>query len=273
MKILVVEDEQTLAQSLRHLLTHSHYAVDIAADGETGLAMAEAFSYDLMILDVLLPKLDGISLCQQLRQDGCQTPILLLTGQDGGGHQKAIALNAGADDYVVKPFNAEELVARIQALLRRGAVNLQPILRWGNLSLNPSSFQVSYNSHLLTMTPKEYAILELLLRNSQKVFSAQAILEHVWQSVEAPGEEAVRVHIKEVRKKMGAVGAPKDLIKTVYRVGYRLNPDYGNPSSRINETLPSPSALTPIPGTADAGKTKSESANNGKTKNQSSKCN
>lgn len=227
MKILVVEDDPTVAQTLQHLLSSYHYAVDTAADGEVGLQMADAFDYDLMLLDILLPRLDGISLCQQLRASGSQIPILLLTGQ-GGGHQKATALNIGADDYIVKPFDAEELIARVQALLRRGGPKNQPILAWGNLSIDPSRRQVIYDTHLISVTPKEYAILELFLRNNQTVFSASAILDHVWESAESPGEEAVRVHIKEIRQKLKAAGAPKDLIKTIHRVGYRLNPLYSS---------------------------------------------
>ncbi|XGV97937.1 MAG: PAS domain S-box protein [Leptolyngbya sp. BL-A-14] len=227
MKILVVEDETIVAQTLKLLLSNFNYSVDMAADGEAGLQMANAFEYDLILLDVGLPKLDGISLCKRLRNKGFQTPILLLTGQ-GGGSQKAIALNAGADDYVVKPFDSEELIARVQALLRRGDLTNQPILTWGNLSLDPSRRQVAYATHQLSLTPKEYAILELFLRNSQRVFSAGSILEHAWNSVDSPGEEAVRVHIKELRHKLKAMGAPKNLIKTVYGTGYQLNPLYSS---------------------------------------------
>ena len=225
MKILVVEDDQTVAQALEHLLASCRYAVDLAADGESGLQMAETFSYDMILLDILLPQLDGVSLCQKLRAKRFQTPILLLTGQ-GGAHQKAIALNAGADDYVVKPFDAEELIARVQALLRRGGPKTQPVLMWGHLSVDPSSRKVTYGTHTLSMTPKEYAILELFMRSNQRIFSARAILDHVWNSLDSPGEEAVRVHIKELRKKLKAVGAAGDFIKTVYGTGYRLNPLY-----------------------------------------------
>lgn len=224
MRILVVEDDRTVAQTLEFLLSGCNYAVDWAADGEAGLQMTEAFEYDLILLDVGLPKLDGISLCQQLRAREAQMPILLLTGE-GSTHQKAIALNAGADDYVVKPFDAEELMARVQALLRRGSSS-QPILSWGNLSLDPSSRKVTYGTHLLSLTPKEYAILELFLRNPQTIFSARAILDHAWTATESPGDEAVRVHIKELRHKLTAVGAPKNWIKTVHRVGYQLNSAY-----------------------------------------------
>lgn len=227
MKILVVEDDQAVAQTLQLLLSSYNYAVDVAPDGKVGQQMADAFDYDLILLDVVLPRLDGISLCQQLRTKGFQSPILLLTGQREG-RQKAIALNAGADDYVVKPFDAEELMARVQALLRRGGPTSQPILTWGQLSVDPSSRKVAYGTHLLSVTPKEYAILELFLRHPQKLFNAKAILDHAWSSIEFPGEEAVRVHIKELRQKLTAVGAPKDFIKTKHRVGYQLNSQYSN---------------------------------------------
>lgn len=227
MKILVIEDDQTIANTLKLLLSTYNYTVDIAKDGEAGLQMVEAFEYDLFLLDVVLPKLNGINLCQQLRAKGYQSPILLLTGQ-GEGRQKATALNAGADDYVVKPFDAEELIARVQALLRRSGPTNQPILTWGNLSVDPSRRKVAYCTHLLSVTPKEYAILEFLLRNPHYIFSSRAILDHVWSSVESPTEEAVRVHIKELRQKLRTCGAPKDFIKTVHSIGYRLNPLYSS---------------------------------------------
>jgi PAS domain S-box-containing protein len=245
MKILIIEDDLTVAKTLELILSGYNYAVDIAADGEAGRQMADAFEHDLIILDICLPKLDGITLCQQLRADGFQVPILLLTGQEGA-HQKAIALNAGADDYVVKPFDTEELVARVQALLRRGNIAHQPILTWENLSVDPSTRKVAYNSHPLVLAPKEYAILELFLRSPEKAYGASAILEHAWNSVESPGEETVRVHIKALRQKLTAVGAPKDFIKTVHRVGYCLNPVYAKahgpetsgPSSEPSDARP-----------------------------------
>lgn len=227
MKILVVEDEYTIAQALNLLLASHHYAVDLATDGEAALEMADAFEYDLILLDVGLPRLDGVSVCQQLRAKGFQQPILLLTGQTDV-QQKAIALNAGADDYVVKPFDVAELIARIQALLRRGNVTNQPILVFGKLSLDPSSRRVAYGTQLLSVTPKEYSILELLLREPEKIFHSRSILDHAWNSVDSPGEEAVRVHIKDLRKKLSAVGAPQDLIKTKPREGYQFNPLYAS---------------------------------------------
>ncbi|WP_019499681.1 response regulator [Pseudanabaena sp. PCC 6802] len=228
MKILVVEDDRAVAQSLEFLFSAYNYAVDIAADGEVGLQMAEAFAYDLILLDAILPKLHGVSLCKQLRAKGFQSPILLLTGQ-GEGWQKANALNAGADDYVTKPFDPEELIARVQALLRRGNLTNQPVLTFGHLSVDPSRCQVAYGDRLLVVTPKEYAILELLLRDPENAFSARTILEHVWTSLEAPGEETVRVHIRGLRQKLTKLGAPKDFIDNQNRRGYRLNPLYTSP--------------------------------------------
>lgn len=235
MKILVVEDDAVGGQALKHLLASYHYAVDLAEDGETGLELIEVYDYDVILLDVLLPGMDGLSLCQLIRSSGVQTPILLLTGQGGASKQKAEALNAGADDYVSKPFDVEELIARIQALLRRGQVQNQPVLTWGKLAINPSTRQGTYGTRLLTLTPKQYAMLEMFLRNPNQVFSAQTILNRVWDSYETPGEEAVRVHIKELRRKLQEAGAPKNFIATVYRTGYRLNPMYSSEVATLEE--------------------------------------
>jgi diguanylate cyclase (GGDEF)-like protein len=223
MRILVIEDDQLTAQALMSVLAEHNYAVEVAADGQAGWELAEAFTYDLILLDVVLPKLDGISLCRRLRSQGHQMPILLLTGRDSG-HDKAIGLDAGADDYVVKPFDAEELVARVRALLRRAGSITQPILTWGELRLDPSTCEVTYANRLLTLTPKEYALLELLMRNHRRVFSCTLILDHLWSYEETPGEEAVRTHVKGLRQKLKSAGAPTDLIETVYGIGYRLKP-------------------------------------------------
>ncbi|BAY37007.1 two-component hybrid sensor and regulator [Nostoc sp. NIES-2111] len=221
MKILVVEDDKLNAYALTAVLTDQNYAVEVAVDGDAAWDLIETYDYDLILLDVMLPKLDGISLCRQIRSSGRQMPILLLTGCDSG-HEKAIGLDAGADDYVVKPFDQEELVARVRALLRRGGTTVQPILECGNLRLDPSSCEVRYNQQLLSLTPKEYALLELFLRNSRRVFSCSMILEHIWSYEDTPGEEAVRTHIKGLRMKLRNAGAPSDLVETVYGIGYRL---------------------------------------------------
>ncbi|MEH2176510.1 response regulator [Nostoc sp.] len=223
MKILVVEDDELNAYSLTTILINQNYAVEVATDGDTAWNFIQTYDYDLILLDVVLPKLDGISLCRQIRSSGLQMPILLLTGCDSS-HEKAIGLDAGADDYVVKPFDAEELIARVRALLRRKGVTSQPVLEYGGLRLDPSSCEAMYAGKLLPLTPKEYALLELFLRNTRRVFSCGMILEHLWCYEDTPQEEAVRTHIKGLRHKLKAVGAPSDLVETVYGIGYRLKP-------------------------------------------------
>ncbi|MBD2628633.1 response regulator [Trichormus variabilis] len=221
MKILIVEDDELNAYALTAVLNDQNYAVEVATDGDAAWDLITTYDYDLILLDVMLPKLDGISLCRKIRSSGRTVPILLLTGCDRS-HEKAIGLDAGADDYVVKPFDQEELVARVRALLRRGSITSQPVLEWGNLKLDPSSCEVTYGQNLLALTPKEYALLELFLRNHRRVFSCGMILEHLWSYEDTPGEEAVRTHIKGLRMKLRSVGANSDLIETVYGIGYRL---------------------------------------------------
>ncbi|PSB42842.1 response regulator [Chamaesiphon polymorphus] len=223
MKILVVEDDLLVAEALRVTLSDRNYAVEVAHDGRSGLEFVEAFDYDLLLLDAILPNLDGVSLCRHVRSRGYLMPILLLTSRDSK-HDRAIGLDAGADDYVVKPFDPEELSARIRALLRRGNDRVQPVLKWEDLSLNPRNYEVTYQDRLLSLTPKEYALLELFLRHNRRLFSCGAILEHLWTYEDAPSEEAVRTHIKGLRHKLKAAGAPIDFVETVYGIGYRLKP-------------------------------------------------
>ncbi len=223
MKILVIEDDLAVADALKITLASSNYAVEVVHDGEAGLACIEAFNYDLLLLDVILPNLDGISICRHVRAAGYGMPILLLTSRDSN-HDRAVGLDAGADDYVVKPFDPEELSARIRALLRRGTDSSQPTLTWEQLSLDPRNCEVTYDRQLLTLTPKEYSLLELFLRNNRRVFSCSAILEHLWTYEDTPSEEAVRTHIKGLRQKLKAAGAAADLLETVYGIGYRLKP-------------------------------------------------
>jgi len=223
MKILVVEDDKLTAEALVTTLANQNYVVEVVASGEAAWELTEAFAYDLVLLDVTLSQQDGISLCQQLRSHGHQMPILLLTARNSS-HDKAIGLDAGADDYVVKPFDPEELAALIRALLRRNRGIAQSVLEWGDLQLDPRSCEVTYREKLVSLTAKEYALLELFLRNSRRVFSCGAILENLWSFEEIPSDEAVRTHIKGLRQKLKAKGAPPDLIETVYGIGYRLKP-------------------------------------------------
>ncbi len=223
MKILLVEDDELVAEVLKKALIAQHYLVDLAADGQEGWELAEAFEYDLILLDLMLPKLDGLSFCKQRRAIGDRTPIVMLTGQDTST-SKVISLDTGADDYIIKPFDLQELLARIRALLRRGSSNLTPVLEWDCLRLDPSNCHVTYNEQLLHLTAKEYGLLELFLRNTQRIFSQSALLDHLWSFEEPPSENTVRAHIKSLRQKLKKAGAASDLLETVYGLGYRLKP-------------------------------------------------
>lgn len=222
MRILLVEDDDLLAQAVATALTKQNYVVDIAADGEAGWELISVCNYDLILLDVILPKLDGISLCRQLRQSGHQMLILLLTAKDTKT-DKVIGLDAGADDYVVKPFDFQELSARIRALLRRGNTSLPPVLEWGSLRLDPSTCEVTYADIVLNLTAKEFSLLDLFLRNNQRIFSRSTIVDQLWSAEKDPPEEnTIKSHIKSLRQKLKAAGANYDLIETVYGMGYRL---------------------------------------------------
>jgi DNA-binding response OmpR family regulator len=222
MRILLVEDDISLAETLAEALTDQRYVVDIATDGETGWHQVKTLDYDLMVLDVMLPELDGISLCRQLRSHGHNLPILMLTACDTL-NDEVTGLDVGADDYVVKPVDLQKLFARIRALLRRGSSTASPVLEWGNLHLNPSTYEVGYGGIPIHLTPKEYALLELLLRNGRRVLSRSAMIEHVWSLESPPEEHTVKVHIRGLRQKLKAVGASEELIETVHGMGYRLN--------------------------------------------------
>jgi DNA-binding response OmpR family regulator len=221
MRILLVEDDARLAETLAEALTDQRYIVDVVMDGEAGWNQSKILDYDLLLLDVMLPELDGISLCHRLRSHGYRMPVLMLTARDTVS-DKITGLDAGADDYVVKPVDLQELFARIRALLRRGNTSSSPILEWGELHLNPSTYEVSYGLSMIHLTPKEYGLLELLLRNGRRVLSRSVIITHVWSLESPPEEHAVKVHIRSLRQKLKAAGACEDLIETVHGMGYRL---------------------------------------------------
>jgi diguanylate cyclase (GGDEF)-like protein len=223
MKILLVEDDDSTTQLLVTALTNQYYTVDVANDGQIAWQMMELYIYDLILLDVILPNLDGISICRQLRSQGNQIPILILTGKNGAIN-RVTGLDAGADDYVTKPFDLNELLARIRALLRRGNLALPPILTWGELQLDPSKCQVTWNHENVHLTPKEYGLLELFLRNNHRVFSSNALIEHLWSFEEIPSEDTVRSHLKGLRTKLRKAGVTPEPIETVYGIGYRLKP-------------------------------------------------
>lgn len=225
MRILLVEDDEVLVGVLLQSLDSQRYVVDAVEDGQAGWEYAQSTNYDLILMDVGLPKLDGITLCKRLRAAGCSTPILLVTAKDAST-DRIRGLDAGADDYLLKPLNLEELQARVRALLRRGEVKHTSILQVGKLSLDPSCCQVSYEGVILVLTPKEYNLLELFLRNPSRVFSRGQIVEHLWTFDDPPLEDSVKAHIKGLRQKLKVAGAV-DWIENVYGLGYRLSPKVG----------------------------------------------
>jgi len=224
MKILLVEDDEFNALLLEKALKAYNYHIETAKDGQSGLELAKMFEYDLLLLDVMLPKIDGISLCRQLRLEGYHMPILMLTANDSTS-LRVTGMEAGADDYITKPIDLSELVARMKALQRRAKVILPTILSWENLSLDTNTRVVTYNGESLHLTPKEHSLLELFLRNPSRIFTRSALLDSIWLSSESPGEEAVTTQIKGLRQKLKAVGMTEDLIETLYGLGYRLRKD------------------------------------------------
>ena len=221
MRLLIVEDNLSLAEALQEALTTQLYVVDVVFDGQEGWTQAQIIDYDLIVLDLMLPKLDGINLCQRLRSHGYSMPILMITARDTS-HDKVIGLDAGADDYVVKPIDLAEFLARVRALLRRGHNLGTSLLEWGDLKLDPNTYEVTYTAQPLHLTPKEFSLLECFLRNRQQVLSRSMLIEHIWSWKTPPSEDTVKAHIKSLRHKLRSVGAPPDLIETVYNVGYRL---------------------------------------------------
>lgn len=224
MKILFVEDDSHTCELISAILNANHYAVDAVADGEGGLEMAIQWDYDLIILDLMLPKLDGMEVCRRLRARGCRTPILMLTSK--GANQDVIAgLDAGADDYVTKSCDPDGLMARVRALMRRSSeVPSSPLLTWGNLCLDPSSAQVTYNQSVVPCRPKEYTLLELFLRHPQRLLSRSSIIDHLWSFDDAPVEGSVTTLIKDLRRRLKLAGMEQNPIETVYGLGYRLRP-------------------------------------------------
>ncbi|MGD1950765.1 MAG: response regulator [Leptolyngbyaceae cyanobacterium] len=222
MRILLVDDDEALMETLANHLIHQRYAVDITTSGQSAQEYLDMFSYDLVVLDLNLPDGSGIEFCKVFRKTGYEQPILMLSATKAAA-QKVKALDAGADDYVVKPFNLDELDARIRALLRREQVGLPTVLQLGGIYLDPSTCETAYNDQPVHLTPKEFALLELFLRRPNRVYSLDAIIDDLWAFENPPSEDAVRTHIKGLRQKLGSAGAPKSLIKTVYGLGYRLN--------------------------------------------------
>ncbi len=220
MRLLVVEDEHRLAEVLRQGLTEQGYAVDLAYDGETGLGLAELEPYDLLILDVMLPGLDGLALCRRLRALGRHMPILLLTARDAVDDRVA-GLDSGADDYLSKPFAFRELLARVRALLRREGRSREPVLRVDDLTLDPATHEVRRGGRAVELTSKEYAVLEYLLHHPNRVLTRTQIAEHVWDYDFVAMSNVIDVYIRSLRRKLDDDGATR-LLHTVRGTGYQL---------------------------------------------------
>ncbi len=221
MKILLVEDDDRIASPLLEDLRYQRHSVDYARDGIEGWEYVQTISYDLILLDVMLPKLDGVSLCRRLRSNRCHAHILMITARDTTS-DKVIGLDAGADDYLVKPFDLEELAARIRALARRSSDFMPDLLSYDNLQLDRGRQTVTYADQPILLTPKEFMILECLLRNPTQVFTRTMLLDKLWEVDQSSGEETIKTHITNLRRKLRGAGSPEGLIETVYGVGYRL---------------------------------------------------
>ncbi len=220
MRILVVEDEKKVSNFLRQALEEEQYAVDQGFDGVEGLAMAEAYEYDLMILDLMLPKKGGMALLQDLRKNGYKTPILVLTAKDAVG-DKVKALDSGGDDYLTKPFSIEEFLARVRALLRRGKPEQGESFRVDGLTFNPVTREVFRGKRRIELTNKEYALLEYFMRNIGRVLTRTMISEHVWNIDFDTETNVIDVYMTYLRNKIDKGEAHK-LIHTIRGVGYTL---------------------------------------------------
>jgi DNA-binding response OmpR family regulator/HPt (histidine-containing phosphotransfer) domain-containing protein len=252
-KILLVEDDEHTCELVSATLEAHRYAVDVVTDGEAGLEMALQWPYDLMLLDVMLPRLNGIEVCRRLRSKSCQTPILILTSR-GASEDVIAGLDAGADDYVVKSCEPDQLMARVRALLRRGnEATANPILTWGNLCLDPSSAQVTFEDTAVGCRPKEYTLLELFLRNPQRLLSRSSIIDHLWAYDDAPVEGSVTTLVKDLRRRLKAAGVEPDPIETVYGLGYRLRPEPQAESASL-PTRQAGNEGAPIPSPSSAAK-------------------
>ena len=229
MRVLVVEDEVKMAGLLKRGLEEEGYAVDTAGDGEQALWLATENPYDALVLDVMLPDLDGFEVCRKLREAGRWSPVLMLTARDGVA-DRVEGLDAGADDYLTKPFSFAELLARLRALVRRGAPERPPVLRVGDLAVDPSTRRVARGDVPIELTAKEFALLEYLVRHPGEVLSRTRLIEHVWDFAYDGDSNVVDVYVRYLREKIDRPFG-KDSIETVRGAGYRLREERGDGSS------------------------------------------
>lgn len=223
MKVLVVEDEQALQDQLKEALNKEGYAVDQAFDGEDGLYFAEEYPVDVAIIDLGLPKLNGLDLISKIREQGKEFPILILTARSRW-QEKVEGLSRGADDYLVKPFQVEELLARTNALLRRSSGFSSPVIKKGPIELNSSSKQILVNGSELDLTAYEYKVLEYLMMHPDKVVSKTELTEHIYEQDHDKDSNVLEVFVRRLRKKIDPEGNLKP-IETLRGRGYRINPE------------------------------------------------
>lgn len=216
MRILVIEDEHRIANSIKKGLEQERYAVDVVYSGNEGYDLAATEDYDLIILDLLLPEMDGISICRELRKNKIHTPVLMLTAK-GQIQDKVTGLDSGADDYLTKPFSFEELLARIRALIRRPKTAVQENLKAGDLTLNSNLKEVKIKNKNVNLSAKEFSLLEYLMRNTNKIVSKDQIISNVWNYDADILPNTVEVYIKNLRNKIGNI-----TIKTVRGFGYKI---------------------------------------------------
>ncbi|WP_298406822.1 response regulator transcription factor [uncultured Chloroflexus sp.] len=221
--IVVIEDEPTIAESLRVGLTDEGMQVSVACDGNSGWHIVKEQGADLVILDLMLPDIDGMVICRRLRTLSSTLPIIMLTAR-GEVQERVQGLQQGADDYIVKPFSFDELLARVHAVLRRAGLSQQPtVLRVAGLVLNIETRDVTFHGRPLELTPTEFALLELFMRYPRRVFTRETLLSRVWGFTYAGDSNIVEVHMSNLREKIG--DHERKLIRTIYGVGYCLRPD------------------------------------------------
>ena len=218
MRLLLIEDEPDIGRQLKAALSDAGYVVDLARDGEEGQFLGETEPYDAVVLDLGLPKVDGVSVLERWRRAGLSTPVLILTAR-GAWSDKVAGFDAGADDYLTKPFHTEELLARLRALLRRAAGHAQPQLSCGDLRLDPKAARASVNGEPLRLTSLEYRLLHYMIMHNERVISRTELVEHLYDQDFDRDSNTIAVFIGRLRKKVGA-----DRIETVRGLGYRLLP-------------------------------------------------
>jgi two-component system OmpR family response regulator len=220
MRILVVEDEPAIAKAVRDILVGARHAVDIATTGPDALSWVVAYPYDLVVLDVVLPGLDGFTVCARMRAAGIGCPVLMLTARDQV-EDRVSGLDAGADDYLAKPFAATELLARVRALIRRGSSERPPVIRVGDLELDPATLEVRRGGRSIRLTAREFALLEVFARNPGQIFPQERLINAVWDADFTAESNILEVYIRSLRRKIDD-GRRDGLIETVRGAGYRL---------------------------------------------------